>query len=68
MEWSNFSDFTSLDGRNHQYDNLGDLVDRYVELDAEQRYMPEELKLPESTSIGNPDNVQMMPGNVMQRM
>lgn len=63
-----FSDFTSLDGRNISYPNLGDLVDRFVQLDAEQRYMPEELKLPESTSMGNPDNIQMMPGNVMQRM
>lgn len=63
-----FGEFTTLDGRNIAYPNLGDLVDRYVQLDAEQRYMPEELKLPESTSMGNPDNVQMMPGNVMQRM
>ena len=63
-----FSDFTELDGRNISYPNLGDLVDRYVQLDAEQRYMPEGLKLPKSTSMGNPDNIQMMPGNVMQRM
>jgi hypothetical protein len=63
-----FSDFTSLDGRNFSYPNLGDFVDQLVQLDAEQRYMPEELKLPESTSMGNPDNIQMIPGNVMQRM
>jgi len=63
-----FSDFTTLDGRNYPYANLGDFVDRLVQRDAQQRYMPEELKLPEPTSMGNPDNIQMMPGNVMQRM